>query len=109
MLAELQRQNPQLYHLINANQEEFLALLNEPLPDNIQDLVADFGEGIPELEDGDDDDMSVELTEDEREIVDRLAGLGFPIEICIEAYLACDKNEQLAANYLLNLASGGLE
>ena len=30
MLGELQRQNPQLYHLINSNQEEFLQLLNEP-------------------------------------------------------------------------------
>ncbi|OUS43315.1 XPC-binding domain-domain-containing protein [Ostreococcus tauri] len=108
MLAELQRQNPQLYHLINANQEEFLALLNEPLPENIQDLMSDFGEGVPELE-GQGEGMQIELTQEERETVDRLAGLGFPVEICIEAFLACDKNEQLAANYLLNLASGGME
>jgi len=111
MLAELQRQNPQLYHLINANQEEFLALLNEPLPDNIQDIMADFGGdgGVPELDGEGEDGMHIELTAEERDTVDRLAGLGFPLEICVEAYLACDKNEQLAANYLLNLASGGMD
>jgi len=110
MLAELQRQNPQLYHLINANQEEFLALLNEPLPENIGDLMADYGDGVAELQGGEDgESMQIELTQEERETVDRLAGLGFPLEICVEAYLACDKNEQLAANYLLNLANGGME
>jgi UV excision repair protein RAD23 len=103
MLSELQRQNPQLYHMINANQEEFLALLNEPLPGNINDLMSNFGEGgMPEL-DGD-EGMQIELTDEEREVVERLAAMGFPLEICVEAYLACDKNEQLAANYLLNLA-----
>jgi UV excision repair protein RAD23 len=110
MLAELQRQNPQLYHLINNNQEEFLALLNEPLPENIRDLMAEgFGDGVaPELQ-GDDDGAQIELSQEERETIDRLAGLGFPLEICVEAYLACDKNEQLAANYLLNLSLGGME
>ena len=104
MLSELQRQNPQLYHMINANQEEFLALLNEPLPGNINDLMSNFGEGgMPEL-DGDEEGMQIELTDEEREVVERLAAMGFPLEICVEAYLACDKNEQLAANYLLNLA-----
>ena len=111
MLAELQRQNPQLYHLINANQEEFLALLNEPLPDNIQEIMADFGGegGVPELDGEGEGDVQIELTAEERNTVDRLVGLGFPLEICVEAYLACDKNEQLAANYLLNLASGGMD
>jgi UV excision repair protein RAD23 len=110
MLAELQRQNPQLYHLINANQEEFLALLNEPLPENIGDLMADYGDGVAELQGGEDgESMQIELSQEERDTVDRLAGLGFPLEICVEAYLACDKNEQLAANYLLNLANGGME
>jgi UV excision repair protein RAD23 len=110
MLAELQRQNPQLYHLINNNQEEFLALLNEPLPENIQDLMAEgFGDGVPPELQGGDEGAHIELSQEERETIDRLVGLGFPLEICVEAYLACDKNEQLAANYLLNLSLGGME
>jgi UV excision repair protein RAD23 len=44
----------------------------------------------------------VTLTQEESAAVDRLCELGFPKSACVEAYLLCDKNEQLAANYLFN-------
>ena len=38
----------------------------------------------------------------EREAVDRLCGLGFDRNDALQAFLACDKDEMLAANLLLN-------
>ena len=111
MLAELQRQNPQLYALINGNQEEFLALLNEPAPaDALQNLAAglDGMEGLEGLAggmEGGDDGNQIEISEEDNAAIERLAALGFPFEHAAEAFFACEKNEEMAANYLFD--SGG--
>jgi UV excision repair protein RAD23 len=39
------------------------------------------------------------------EAIDRLTSLGFPKARAAEAYFACDKNEEMAANFLFE--SGG--
>jgi len=47
----------------------------------------------------------IELTAAEGAAVRRLQDLGFSQQQALEAYLACDRNEEMAANYLFE--SGG--
>ncbi len=45
---------------------------------------------------------TVQLSEDEMQAVDRLCELGYDRFAVIQVYLACDKNEPLAANLLMD-------
>lgn len=93
LINQIGQTNPALLRLISDNQEEFLELLNE---------TDDYTSS-----DNDDFDRSVDvpvltITQEEREAIERLKALGFPEELVIQAYFACDKNEQQAANFLLS-------
>ena len=46
--------------------------------------------------------VRVELTADEAAAVRRLMDLGFSQQQALEAYLSCDKNEEMAANFLFS-------
>ncbi|XP_042378159.1 ubiquitin receptor RAD23b-like [Zingiber officinale] len=96
MLQELSKQNPQLLRLIQDHHAEFLHLINEPIEDLEEDL----------FDQPDQDEMphTISVTPEEQEAIGRLEALGFDRARVIEAYLACDRNEQLAANYLLEHA-----
>uniref|UniRef100_A0A7N0RGF8 Ubiquitin receptor RAD23 n=1 Tax=Kalanchoe fedtschenkoi TaxID=63787 RepID=A0A7N0RGF8_KALFE len=95
MLQELGKQNPQLLRLIQDHHAEFLQLINEP-PEG-DDL---FDEPDP------DEEMphAVSVTPAEQEAIERLEAMGFDKALVIEAFLACDRNEELAINYLLENA-----
>ena len=106
MLAELQRQNPQLYGLINGNQEEFLALLNEPMAEGALEGLAAGLEGMEGMEGlAGGNANQIEISEEDNAAIERLAALGFQFELAAEAFFACEKNEEMAANYLFD--SGG--
>lgn len=57
------------------------------------DLAGPEGEGV-------DPPGTIRVTQEEKEAIDRLVAFGFPKHRALEAYLACDKNEEMAINYL---------
>ncbi|XP_010417634.1 PREDICTED: ubiquitin receptor RAD23b [Camelina sativa] len=94
MLQELGKQNPQLLRLIQENQAEFLQLVNEPY---------EGSDGDADMFDQPEQEMphAVNVTPAEQEAIQRLEAMGFDRALVIEAFLACERNEELAANYLL--------
>lgn len=104
MLQELGKQNPQLLQVINSNQSEFLRIINEPVSAAEQQSMAAMmagalgGEGDMDAEGP--GVVNIELTEEDRANVDTLMAMGFSEAAVVQAYLACDKNPDLAANYL---------
>jgi UV excision repair protein RAD23 len=77
--------NPQLAQIIAQYPEQFLELLGEG---SEEDMTLPPGA------------QAINVSEEERDAIDRLCTLGFERELAIQAYFACDKNEELAANFL---------
>ncbi|CAL8287042.1 unnamed protein product [Boreogadus saida] len=99
LLQQLGRENPQLLQQISQHQELFIQMLNEPMGEGgegpeVGELGAVGEEGAPV--------NYIQVTPQEKEAIERLKQLGFPEALVIQAYFACEKNENLAANFLLN-------
>ncbi|CAF1479219.1 unnamed protein product, partial [Rotaria sordida] len=105
LMQTLQATQPDLYRLIEQRPQEFLELLNQ----------------ADELDEGGDDDdplqggaaggaggqgppgtVTITLSPQDQQAINRLQDMGFERNRVIEAFLACDRNEELAANYLLS-------
>ncbi|GIY34263.1 UV excision repair protein RAD23 homolog A [Caerostris darwini] len=118
VLQQIGQNNPQLLLLISQNQEEFVRMLNEPgsgqsgtptsgrsttggaaptistgaLSGNLPNVQLEPAVG----------EAAAQISPQDREAIERLKALGFPEYLVIQAYFACDKNENLAANFLLS-------
>ncbi|KAL6846131.1 hypothetical protein ACP4OV_023579 [Aristida adscensionis] len=92
LLQELGKQNPQIMQLIQENQAEFLRLINEPAEGDEENMLDQFEEAV----------QQIAVTPEENEAILRLEGMGFDRALVLEVFFACNKNEQLAANYLLD-------
>lgn len=99
LLQQIGRENPQLLQQISQHQEHFIQMLNEPVQEAGGQGGGGGGGGIAEAGSG---HMNyIQVTPQEKEAIERLKALGFPEGLVIQAYFACEKNENLAANFLL--------
>ncbi|KAK4786372.1 hypothetical protein SAY86_003061 [Trapa natans] len=93
MLQELGKQNPHLMRLIQEHQADFLRLLNEPVEGGEGNILNQLAGAMPQ---------AIQVTPEEREAIERLEAMGFDRALVLEVFFACNKNEELAANYLLD-------
>ncbi|XP_057784128.1 ubiquitin receptor RAD23d-like [Salvia miltiorrhiza] len=93
MLQELGKQNPQLVRLIQEHQADFLQLMNEPVEEGEGNILGQLAEAMPQ---------AVAVTPEEGEAIERLEAMGFDRALVLDVFFACNRNEELAANYLLD-------
>ncbi|GFS44355.1 Rad23 UV excision repair protein family [Actinidia rufa] len=75
------------------HQADFLRLINEPVEGGEGNILEQLTAAMPQ---------AVTVTNEEREAIERLEAMGFDRELVLEVFFACNKNEELAANYLLD-------
>ncbi|XP_044763132.1 UV excision repair protein RAD23 homolog B [Coccinella septempunctata] len=108
VLQQIGQTNPALLQLISQNQESFVRMLNEPAPGQggaTTPANATTGQGaVPPLAPpaGALPAGTIQVTSQDKAAIERLKALGFPEHLVVQAYFACDKNENLAANFLLS-------
>ena len=100
LISQLAQSNPQLLQQLEDNPQAFLSLMQALGVDPSQlggggQLPADLGGA------GAGGQTVIQITEEEKQQIDNLQALGFPRDIALEAWLLCDRNQELAAAYLL--------
>merc|ERR1719199_318303 len=113
----MMQQNPQMMQQVLAQvaqtNPELLPMLQQN-PEALMQILAQMGQGGGADMGGEGDDpmggaaagapaATVNLTPEEDEAVKRLEQLGFSRMECVQAYMAADKNEVLAANLLFDM------
>ncbi|KAJ2810504.1 rad23-like protein, partial [Coemansia furcata] len=105
VLTQLAQQQPELMQLITNHEEEFFQMLMEGMSEEemtAMSAMAAGSDGEENVGEGALPAQYIRVTPEEKEAIERLQALGFPHEVVVQAYFACDKNEELAANYLFD-------
>ncbi|OLL25109.1 UV excision repair protein rhp23 [Neolecta irregularis DAH-3] len=100
ILQQLSASNPEIAQLITDHPNEFLRILTDGAAGGpVDDEEGTLPPGA----------IQIQITEDERAAIERLQDLGFDRNVVIQAYFACDKNEEMAANYLFEHGHDDME
>lgn len=102
IMQQIGQSNPRLLELITQNQDAFVSMLNEP-----DSGAAPASGGTGSSGGGGGSNLSqymgsAAITQEDKEAIERLKALGFPEYLVVQAYFACDKNENMAADFLLS-------
>lgn len=104
LIEQIGQTNPELFALLDQHKESFIELLNEGASSEVDGEEEEGNEpllqGQPQEGQAEQPVTRIQVSEEEQEALKRLEQLGFPRARVIEAYFACDKNEELAANFL---------
>ncbi|CRG94175.1 DNA repair protein RAD23, putative [Plasmodium gallinaceum] len=106
ILEMIGRTDPSFLEYIREHQGEFLRAIqnyNNENVENEQPNEASIEQNNQNIIDQSNESYNIPITplnENEMESIKKLESLGFPKHIALEAFIACDKNEEMAANYL---------
>lgn len=122
ILLALQQSSPEILDMIRENEDEFKSLVSQPITEEDMRTFQEFNQGmqgqVPGQMQGQGQAQghggggrtgtggrgqnTIRLTQEEFEAVNRLKAFGFTEMEAVQAYLACDKNEEYALNLLFD-------
>ena len=97
LLEQIAQSNPQIAQLIQEHPEEFIRTF---LEGGNGDLGFELEGEEAEGEAGQEGEVRIAVTEQDQNAINRLCELGFDRNLVIQVYMACDKNEEVAADIL---------
>uniref|UniRef100_F7B3P4 UV excision repair protein RAD23 n=1 Tax=Ciona intestinalis TaxID=7719 RepID=F7B3P4_CIOIN len=94
-LQQIEQSNPSLFNMVSSHPEEFVSFLTTLRRGTSQTQPPPASAGAGGV-------SYVRVTAGEQQDIEQLKSLGFSESECVQAYMACDKNLDMAANFLLS-------